>query len=169
MRPGANKKIKYDLDVTKLQSLKKGAMTKKVIEGIIKNYPEEKITKKVLGSGTITYLIDINGIYISIYDTGFEKNALIFYEYGGMPPKENILYDYKGENMQYYVTYMFQHRSSLWGLYRLLDEYNTIFQLQNDNVTITAFDSSKSKEKKELQKLIDAIVAEAEKEAATKE
>ena len=32
MRPGANKKIKYDLDVTKLQSLKKGAISKKVIE-----------------------------------------------------------------------------------------------------------------------------------------
>ena len=64
MRPGENKKIKYDLDVSKIQSLKKGAITKKVIEGIIKNYPQEKIKIKNREDGVIKYEIYEEGVSI---------------------------------------------------------------------------------------------------------
>ncbi len=158
MNPGPNKKIKYNLDLSRLKKLKKGAINKKAIEKILKNLSEVEYENIDRYFGKyLLYTYDSKIILLKIYETDTEKTALFLYS-DKTCPKENILYDYKGENIQYYATYMFQHRSSLWGLYMLLDEYNTIIQIQNDNVYIEIYESTKNKDKVELQKLIDMIV-----------
>lgn len=166
MRPAQSKKIKYTIDLSRIQKLKKGSITKEVIEEIINNknskVGEVYYYKEDFRQGTINYDIYIKKVSIHIYDCLSEIDALAFYK-SSVAPTENRLYDYKGTNLQYYATYMFQHRSSLWGLYRLLDEYNTIFKIQNDNVAIMMYDSDKSKDKKELQEVIDLIADTVEK------
>lgn len=171
--PRKDKKIKYVLDFSKLETLKENSFNDEFLKEILENMENIKFEERKLkwsngDNYTNYYFIDENeksDLRIEILPKRSTKEAIEYFErYKSENRSNKILYKNKeNSKTRYYGTYMNQWRTDPEGGSKLMNKYTTYLGIQSGSIFIQMIDFNSSKDKKKIQKYIDMFVEVAEK------